>query len=106
MADRYILDGHTPVKCDDVRTWAEWYGANTSQRVVANTKTPNGEVSTVFLATDHAWGQRPPVLFETMVFGGSLDDECERYCTWEEAEAGHERMVQLVTHAVEAPDAD
>ena len=39
-----------------------------------------------------------PLLFESMVFSrGSLDEEMmERYSTWEEAEAGHARLVQLV----------
>jgi hypothetical protein len=31
-----------------------------------------------------------------MVFGGSLDQEMDRYCTWEEAEIGHDMMVQRV----------
>jgi len=33
------------------------------------------------------------VLFETMVFGGPMADEQQRYCTWAEAEAGHKRWV-------------
>ena len=24
MMDRYILDGKTPVLCDDLRTWGRW----------------------------------------------------------------------------------
>lgn len=56
-------------------------------------------VSTVFLGLDHQFekGGRP-LIFETMVFGGSLDDECERYSTWAEAETGHAAMVERVKH--------
>ncbi len=31
-----------------------------------------------------------------MVIGGQLDGEYESYSTWQEAEAGHERMVEKV----------
>lgn len=33
------------------------------------------------------------VTSETMVFGGPLDAEMERYSTWDEAVAGHAAMV-------------
>lgn len=56
-----------------------------------------GSVSTVFLRMDHNFtGEGPPVLFETLVFGGKLDGKMERYCTEAEALAGHERMVERV----------
>lgn len=52
------------------------------------------DVSTVFLALDHDLsGKGPPVLYETMIFGGPRDDYQERYCTRAEAEAGHARAV-------------
>lgn len=59
-------------------------------------RSPDGEmvVSTVFLGMDHCCGgDGPPVLFESMHFGP--DDEngdCERCCTWEDAELLHEAM--------------
>lgn len=51
------------------------------------------DISTVFLGIDHRFGGGgPPILFETMIFGGGPHDEnCERYCTWDEAVAGHAR---------------
>ena len=52
-------------------------------------------VSTVFLSLNHAFGQGPPVLFETMIFGGPHDDYQERYTTVEEAREGHRRAVEL-----------
>lgn len=60
-------------------------------------------VSTVFLWLDHAMAfDTEPILFETMVFGGPLDQEMERYATWSEAAAGHARMVLRCTAAKRA----
>jgi len=61
---------------------------------VAYTKLLGVWVSTVFLALDHCWDSGHPVLFETMIFGGLLDQEQYRYHTWEEAVVGHRRAVR------------
>lgn len=57
------------------------------------------KVSTVFLMLDHQYGDGPPLLFETMVFGGKLDQEQVRYSTWDEACVGHVEMVKRVEEA-------
>lgn len=67
-----------------------------AKKRVGRTKTWNGEVSTVFLGLDHSWNGPPPLLFETMVFGGTHNQDCERYATWDEAEKGHAAMVAKV----------
>lgn len=94
----YILEGHTPVPCRDVVVWAKWM--ETADRHVGKTYVGKVWISTVFLTLDHNWygSNHPPVLFETMVFGGgSVWDEAQvRYCTWAEAEAGHQDMVECV----------
>ena len=74
------------------------------KRRVARTELAGGavEISTVFLWLDHSYGQGPPILFETMVFGGLLDEECERYSTWIEAEQGHEAMVDRVRSTLDS----
>lgn len=47
-------------------------------------------VSTVLLVISHQWDDAgPPVIFETMIFGGDHDEYQERYCTLAEAQAGH-----------------
>ena len=56
----------------------------------------------MFLGLDHSFGGGAPLLFETMVFGGPLDGEQERYSTWNEAEAGHKLMVERVQAAQQA----
>ena len=73
-------------------------GNSIQNRRVAETQLEGlGWVSTVFLRLDHNYsGEGPPVLFETLVFGGPLSDEMERYCTEAEALEGHERMVERV----------
>jgi len=92
---RYILKRHEAVLCDDLLEWATAFEDGKS-RIVCRTTIGDSDVSTVFLALDHQWGDGPPLLFETMVFGGPLDQEQERYATWEEAEAGHASMVERV----------
>ena len=64
------------------------------RRRVRLTEIRGGTVSTVFLVFDHNFGESgTPVLFETMVFIGDEDEQCERCCTWDEAVEQHERIV-------------
>ncbi len=83
----YILDGKNVVECNDLMEWASWY--QTAERRVAKTEGNDVRVSTVFLGIDHSFGDGPPELFETMIFGGEHDDDQRRYSTWDEAEKGH-----------------
>lgn len=93
----YILQGKQPIPCPDQRRWGEWF--NAANRQVAFTQVGHEvDVSTVFLGVDHNYHpDHGPVLFETMVFGGNLDQLQQRYSTWEEAEAGHQAIVALVS---------
>ena len=99
---QYILDGHTPKRCDDPILFMQW--RRTASRRVAQDDINWVSVSTVFLGIDHGFGHGPPILFETMVFGGVLDQEQERYATWEEAEAGHAAMVVRVKESESWPE--
>lgn len=91
--DRFILENGKPVECNDLMKWAKWL--ETADRHVAKTKRDNIEVSTVFLGLDHGFGNSSPILFETMVFGGTYDQEQRRYSTVKEAKAGHKEMCKL-----------
>ena len=96
---KYILHGRDPVPCDDIIAWGRFF-EKVGNRIVARTQVGAvSEVSTVFLGMDHNFGGGPPVLFETMVFGGPMEGEQERYHTWEQAEEGHAWMVARVTAA-------
>ena len=103
--DKYKLEGHKAVPCEDLMEWARWF--ETADRHVAKTilKGPGNidiKVSTVFLSLNHNWGEGNPILFETMVFGGPLDQRMERYGTWDEADAGHKRWVKKVNKQVKS----
>ena len=66
-----------------------------AKKIVKQERLPDGRfVSTVWLGLNHQYGDGPPLIFETMVFGGDGDSrECERYSTEAEALAGHKAMV-------------
>lgn len=97
MANRlYVLDGHTPVPCDDPQAWADFMTKMDARRV-RWTEHELFKVSTVFLGLDHSFGDKgPPILFETMAFADDswTDLECARYATWEDAEIGHGAIVR------------
>ena len=74
--------------------WAELYEKPAGRRVARTVVSDGVDVSTVLLGLDHRFGgDGPPIIFETMVFGGPLDGEQDRYATRAEAEAGHAAMV-------------
>ena len=53
-------------------------------------------ISTVWLGQDLCpWIDGPPIIFETMCFGGPVDQEPYRCATWEQAQTQHEAMVTL-----------
>jgi hypothetical protein len=114
--DTYILDGHEPVRCDDMKQWAEWLQTR-QHRVAETTMLDGSSVSTVFLGLDHAWGGGPPLLFETCIFlhedtepgtvspfgSGRLlqaSEVMQRYSTWAEAEIGHMELCEQLAHAL------
>lgn len=94
----YRLDGHTPVECD-MFEYAKYFEDKTLRKVALDT-IGGTMVSTVFLGTDHRHVPGgPPILFETMIFGGPHDEYQERFCTWDEAVAGHAAALKLAQEA-------
>lgn len=91
MSDYYILEGHKTVK-SDMLSWVKMF--EKVDRVVNKTKLGKVEVDTVFIGLQ--FGNDPPILFQTMVFGVSIDQNHDRCTTWAEAEAMHEAMCQRV----------
>lgn len=96
----WILDDDwNPVEVD-LYTWARWL--DHGHRVLACDKDESDPdktitISTVFLGIDHNWNPYgPPVLWETMIFGGLLDQEMDRYTSKEAALAGHQAMCARV----------
>ena len=101
MSDKYILDGKIPKKTDNLIEWIKFIESIDSRQVARTNLTDDIYISTVFLGIDHAIPgfDTEPVLFETLVFGGPWDGECERYCSWEQAEKGHKRMCKKILEA-------
>jgi hypothetical protein len=78
-------------------TLQEWALMFESGRRVAYDVVGDVTVSTVLLGVDHNFfGEGPPIIFETMIFGGKHDEYQERYATLEEARAGHRKALRLV----------
>lgn len=80
---------------DDTLAWGRFF-EDMDKRRVGYTEFANGAyVSTVFLGLDHRYvGDGPPLLFETMIFGGKLDGSQWRYSSWDDAETGHKAAVR------------
>jgi hypothetical protein len=92
---KYILDDNGNAVIEpDLMKWAKWF--ETAKRSLSDETFAESRVSTVFLGLDHAFGGGPPMLWETMVFGGPLDHSQERYTTREAALKGHSSMVERV----------
>jgi hypothetical protein len=96
---QYILEGHTPVPCDDLMKWGEWTenAHRTGEFIVKSDMVTDVFVSTVFLGLDHGYPWLPgsrPLLFETMIFRGPLDMYQRRYSTWVGAEYGHAQALK------------
>jgi len=88
-------------KCEhvevDLETWARWFGQDNNRRKIESTMIGEALISTVFIGIDHNYlGKGPPILYETMVFGGPLDGNMDRYFSREQAIRGHKAMVEQV----------
>lgn len=102
MRGLYILDGETPIPCEDINRWTmEWH----KDRVIKQTlATKHHFVSTVFLGINHSLNDKHPVLFETMIFTSKTCEKAyenfqERYTTYKEAIKRHDEIVnQILNH--------
>jgi hypothetical protein len=95
MMKLYLLADRQVVACPDTLTWAR--GIGKLDRRVAGTLIGPVRVSTVFLGIDHRFGGKgPPLVFETVIFGGIHDGEMWRYSSWDDAETGHAQAVKRV----------
>lgn len=93
----YDWDGH-PIQ---LRQWVELMEVGLD-RHVADDMVGLVRVSTVWLGLNHNWsGSGPPLIFETMVFGGVHDEDQWRYPSQAAALAGHDQVVTMVREAEE-----
>ena len=86
------------------QAWGEVFQDMDYRRICWTAISDEIHVSTVWLGLDHAFGDGPPMIFETMVFETKFTSDgmaigpreellSARYSTEAEARAGHERMV-------------
>lgn len=103
----YILDdAGEPVRERDTIAWGAWLEAafKDGRKHVGHDTVGPYYISTVFLGVDYAFGEGPPVLWETMIFGVAdvgfhgkryrKELYCERYSSKADALAGHARAVK------------
>jgi hypothetical protein len=63
----------------------DWYLSGTDEILVS---------TTFLMGINYRWMDgAEPLLFETMVLGGTMDQAQWRYSTWEQAETGHQEVL-------------
>ena len=94
MKGWYTIDEngkHQPATIDEYSAWDVG-----GKRQIARDELADGvTVSTVFLGLDHQFGNGPPLLYETMIFGGPHDQWQDRYTSRKDAERGHRAAVRM-----------
>lgn len=76
--------------------WSDWYEKD-NRRELRKDVVGDAVVSTVFLGIAPCYGMSGnPVLWESMVLGGSLHLTCKRYSSAQDALEGHNALVLLV----------
>ena len=92
----YVLgDKREVLECGNVASWCYWMTERAECRRVALDEIGTYRVSTVFLGCNLGTHIGELRVFETAVFGGVISI-VKRYATWEEAEAGHKEVCELV----------
>lgn len=104
MSDFWYLEGHEAIRTDDITECGASFDDGKARTVARDDDISGVCVSTVFMGIDHSFGDGPPLIFETMVFRGPLDEHQWRYSTWGEAEAGHARVVAAVKGGYDPDD--
>lgn len=97
----YVLDADNHVvEVHDFATWGRFM--EDQRRHIGWTQiTSECHVSTVFIGIDHGLFRKgPPILFETMIFGGPLDEQQWRYASYDDAEIGHRMAVAKAREAI------
>lgn len=101
MTRKYILKNRKIYPCDDLLLWGTWLEEN--DRHVGDDQIDDIRISTVFLGLDRSFVESAqPILFETMLFGGPINQDGCRYEDIESAESGHETAVSCAKEIVKA----
>lgn len=92
----FVLDENGIVRPATIEKFLNQY-RNPENRIIEKTELDEDvEVSTVFLGLNHAFCDGPPIVFETMIFGGQFHEMMWRYSTLEQAQQGHWEIVDCL----------
>lgn len=103
------MDGYYNRKGEEI-TLAEWgrlFDDWNYKKVVKTTfraAQEDVDISTVWLGLNHNLEGQPLAIFETMVFGGLLDQTCRRYATEHDAIVGHYEVCVMVAGDLPSDD--
>lgn len=91
MTDFYDREG----KPLELLEWATRYENVKYRRVIETKLDHHLRVSTIWVGYDINYPDRraTPLIYETMIFGGSEDKYCQRWATEAAALAGHDQLV-------------
>lgn len=92
MTNFWILDGHEPVRVDNIHDWSD----HVRMTEVARDFIAGVVIVTQFHGANHAPEEEPPHIFATRVFGGEHAGYMACSSTWEEAEAEHTITIAMV----------
>lgn len=97
----YKLDENKNAIPCEVLEWGEQLEemSISGAKIVANEEVNGKIISTVWLGVNHSYNDGfPPLIFETMIFEGDScwDIYCDRYSSWDEALAGHQKAIRWV----------
>ena len=95
----YKLEGQTPVAVESFIEWSLWIMSAANATVMLN-ELKDSIISTRFVGIDLNPGscnsESKPMVFETLVMGGTLDGKRNFYPTWDEAIQGHLKICTQV----------
>jgi len=103
MGRYYILRDGEVIEEPDYQKWSAWFeSAFKDVELIAEGGIVGSTVSTRFLGLSMTLTEdSPPMVFETKVKGGWLDNQSERFSSLAQATAGHESWVRRVKEADE-----
>ena len=95
----YKLDENKNVIKSSLEEWANFIEGRlpTNYRHLGDEIVNGKRVSTIFIGLCYDFNNTgKPRVFETMVFNGGEGIYQDRYCTWKEAEEGHQQAIEWV----------
>jgi hypothetical protein len=104
----YKLDENKNVVQSSLEEWGNFIEGTfpTNHMHVADEEVNGIRISTIFMGICHNYNpfSNVPIVFETMVFKNGHDIYQDRYCTYQEAEEGHEKAVEWVKNGCKQND--